>query len=269
MHSFSEGFSIVLYSRSHKVHLSQSIPLHKDCAVRLVLGPEMVVIWHEGLYHSGAKSRNSPEPLVDRRFFAYLWPFVKSNSRNRQAGSSDGVARAGGDEVFRTNIHQCTCRSLYIEENNPCRFCQNEEILIDLRGIQSTSYSPCDRIIGDLKTFGWEVFRTPRVSADMEECIRQISKLGTGWDGRWYAVDVHGPNRMMKYKTTSKIPTDWDTGLPAEFKKNIKTQLLEKILNNRDDELVYMIGKYNILKNAGYIQYDQMPHTDYPPRLMM
>ena len=55
LHSFSQGFSIVLYSRSHKVDLSPNMCLHKDCAVRLVLGPEMVVIWHEGLYPSGAK----------------------------------------------------------------------------------------------------------------------------------------------------------------------------------------------------------------------
>ena len=271
LHSFSEGFSIVLYSRSHKVDISPNIALHKDCAVRLVLGPEMVVIWHEGLYHSGAKSRNTPEAQTDRRFFAYLWPFVKANSRNRQAGSCDGVARASGDEVFRTNINECTCKYLYeeIDSNHPCIYCKDEEILMDLRGIQPTSYSPCDRIIGDLKTFGWEVFRTPRVSAEMEEDIRQISKLGSGWDGRWFAVDVNGPNRMMKYKPSSKLPTEWDTGLPAKFKKNITKQLLEKVLNNREENLIYIIGKYNILKNAGYIQYDQMPHTDYPPRLMM
>ena len=71
--------------------------------------------------------------------------------------------------------------------------------------IRDRSYSPCSRIIGDLKMFGWEVFRTPRVSTEMEEEIRQISKLGSGWDGRWYAVDVQGPNRVMKYKPSSNI----------------------------------------------------------------
>ena len=114
------------------------------------------------------------------------------------------------------------------EDDHPCRYCNDEEILIDLRGIQPTSYSLCDRIIGDLKMFGWEIFRSPRVSAEMEEDIRQISKLGNGWDGRWYAVDVNGPNRMMKYKPSSKIPTEWDTGLPALFQKNIRNLLLEK-----------------------------------------
>ena len=103
----------------------------------------------------------------------------------------------------------------------------------------------------------------------MEEDIRQISKLGNGWDGRWFPVDVHGPNRVMKYKPSSKLPLEWKTGLPEEFIRNIKRQLLEKVLNNRKDDLIYMIGKYNLLKNAGYIQYDQMPHTLYPPRLMM
>ena len=243
--------------------------LHRDCAVRLVLGAEMAVIWHEGLYNSGGKSRNTPEPQMDRRFFAYLWPYVKSNSRNRQVGSCDGVARVSGDEVFRKDIHKCTCKYLYNERNNPCEYCREEEILIDLRGIQPFSYSPGDRIIGDIEMLGWEVFRTPRVSADMEEEIRQISKLGNGWDGRWFPVDVNGPARVMKYKPSSKLPVEWNTGLPEEFIRNIKRQLLEKVLNNRKDDLIYMIGKYNLLKNAGYIQYDQMPHTLYPPRLMM
>lgn len=119
----------------------------------------MVVIWHEELYHSGAKSQNTPQPQVDCCFFAYLWSFVKSNSRNRQ-----------GDEVFRKNIHDCTCKDLYTEmdNNHPCKYCKDEEILIDLCSIQSTTYSPCDRIIGDLKTLGWEVLRTPRGSAEME-----------------------------------------------------------------------------------------------------
>ena len=133
LHSFSQGFAIVLYSRSHKVDLSPNMCLHKDCAVRLVLGPEMVVIWHEGLYHSGSKSRDTPDPQMDRRFFAYLWPYVKSNSRNRQAGSCDGVARASGDAVFRDDIHKCTCKHLYTERGlHPCQYCKEDEILIDL-----------------------------------------------------------------------------------------------------------------------------------------
>lgn len=44
----------------------------------------------------------------------------------------------------------------------------------------------------------------------------------------------------MKYKPSSKLPKEWDTGLPAQFNNNIKTQLLEKVLNKRDDELIYI-----------------------------
>ena len=73
----------------------------------------------------------------------------------------------------------------------------------------------------------------------------------------------------MKYKPSSKLPREWDTGLPNKFLNHIMKQVLVKILNKKDENLKYMIGKYNLLKNAGYIQYDQMPHTDYPPRLMM
>ena len=120
---FLKGFSIVLYSRSHKVNLLSKLCLHKDCAIRLVLRPEMVVIWHEGLYHSGSKSRNTPEPQADGHFFLYLWPYVRSNTRNRQVGSYDGVAKASGYEVFRKNIRHCTCKycNMEKEDNHPCR----------------------------------------------------------------------------------------------------------------------------------------------------
>ena len=29
----------------------------------------------------------------------------------------------------------------------------------------------------------------------------------------------------------------------------------------------HILGKFNLIKNAGLIEDDQHPHTDYPPRL--
>ena len=43
---------------------------------------------------------------------------------------------------------------------------------------------------------------------------------------------------------------------------DIKTSNLDKVFQLDN----YTIGKFNRLKNDGYIAYNQDPHYDYPPR---
>ena len=70
MHSLRQGFSIVMYSGTHRVNLDDnSLRMHKANGVRLHLPPWMYLVWHESLYHSGAKSRNTPRYQFDMRFF--------------------------------------------------------------------------------------------------------------------------------------------------------------------------------------------------------
>ena len=54
MHSLREGFSILMYSGSHRVKLSPSLCLHHCNAVKIILLKWMMIIWHESLYHAGA-----------------------------------------------------------------------------------------------------------------------------------------------------------------------------------------------------------------------
>ena len=57
MHSFDEGFSIVMYSCTHNTnHRENSI--HADHGVRIILANEMNIIWPECTIHSGAKSQS-------------------------------------------------------------------------------------------------------------------------------------------------------------------------------------------------------------------
>ena len=67
----------------------------------------------------------------------------------------------------------------------------------------------------------------------------------------------------MKYNLSSKPPYRlWESKKMTAFKDDIKELNLDKVFNNEP----YMIGKFNLLKNDGYIPYDQDPHYDYPPR---
>ena len=84
MHSLDEGFSIVMYSGSHRVNLRAGFCLHKNCGIRIILPKWMAIIWHESLYHSGGKSRTRQWVITLEvlRFFGYVWPKVVGNTRN-------------------------------------------------------------------------------------------------------------------------------------------------------------------------------------------
>ena len=88
-----------------------------------------------------------------------------------------------------------------------------------------------------------------------------------GW--KWFPIDVTERNRMMKYKPQSKKPSQWDNELPKKFMKNIRENIIKKVLNVKKKDLYYDLANCNLLKNGGNIVYDEQPHTDYPPRLMM
>ena len=65
LHSLPGGLSVVLYTCSHSG--SSRIPICRNSAVRLILGPDMMVIWRENLLYSGAKSRNNDDSLTTRQ----------------------------------------------------------------------------------------------------------------------------------------------------------------------------------------------------------
>ena len=76
----------------------------------------------------------------------------------------------------------------------------------------------------------------------------------------------------MKYDHTSKPHASWKKdSLCSKFLDDMKLKVLDKILkpngSNHDND--YILGKFNLLKNDGFISVDQQAHTDYPPRQVM
>ena len=45
-------------------------------------------------------------------------------------------------------------------------------------------------IIGDLAEFGWMVVWSSRVTGEINKSIGQIGKMGCGWDGLWFSLDI-------------------------------------------------------------------------------
>ena len=75
MHAPMDGFDIVMYRGTHDNNVSNGC-VHRHHAVRLILKKRMGAMWHESLYHSGAKSRLGPSGLgkPDLRLLIYVWP---------------------------------------------------------------------------------------------------------------------------------------------------------------------------------------------------
>ena len=65
LHSLADGLSIVLYTGSYCC--VSRVPICRNSAVRLILGPDMIVIWRENLLRSGTKSRKKGKTHTTRQ----------------------------------------------------------------------------------------------------------------------------------------------------------------------------------------------------------
>ena len=139
------------------------------------------------------------------RFFAYIWSYLANQARNRTTGTTDGVARENGEQVYRENIHYHGCRDIYKQEPR-CIDCNIHETISDLHGIEPSSYSPSERIIGDLEELGWMIVRDMIIDEPTFKDIKGIACMGcTSWGGTSYPVQGDGSQRLMKYKHTSTV----------------------------------------------------------------
>jgi hypothetical protein len=200
------------------------------------------------------------------RLFSYIWPEVVGNTRNRTKGSTDGVAREQGDQVYRQDITNKICNQFY-EENPVCDNCSKDPEILDLSGVLPTSFVPGDRIIGCLEELGWVVIRGIRVGKTTYEAMNTIAD--SGYNGRvtntpyWTSIEERNSKRVMKYKHNSTPHVNWEKDAQcSKFLGEIKTNLLDKILKGAN----YIIGKFNLIKNNGVVPTDHQAHTDYPPR---
>ena len=124
-----------MYSGSHRLNLSPRLCLHCDNAVRIILPEWMMIIWHESLFHAGAKSRDNKQ---DMRFFSYVWPDNDMKSGMRTKGTMDGVACENGDQVYRNDITNKICTDMY-KSKQTCKHCKIFEVTIDLTDISPIS----------------------------------------------------------------------------------------------------------------------------------
>ena len=56
MHTMSDGFSIKSWSATHSTAPEEG-QLHQQNCVRIVVPPDMILVWHQRLFHAGARCR--------------------------------------------------------------------------------------------------------------------------------------------------------------------------------------------------------------------
>ena len=81
----------------------------------------------------------------------YLWPFIENNQRNRNVGTTDGVARKYDEYLHRDNLDTHVCKVFY---DRVCEYphCTEGETVINCRVVPNSSYNQVgETIIGDLK----------------------------------------------------------------------------------------------------------------------
>ena len=143
----------------------------------------MCIIWHESLYHLGTKSRNAPGSQEDTRLFSCIWASIENNAQNMTVRTIDGVAQENSEHVYWENIHDHTCRDIY-KDRPTCPDCDGYETLVDLRDIWPNSYSPGERIIGDIETLELMVVRGVRIDMPTYNENQGVINSGRPWDGR-------------------------------------------------------------------------------------
>ena len=278
MHSLREGFSIHMYSGSHRVNIHEWLQMHHPNAIEIILPPWMMIIWHEALFHAGAKSRGTQEGTQeDLRFFSYVWPKVKYPDGSRMTQRTDGVLRESGDRVYREDINQKICKDMY-SSRPTCQYCRMPSQVLDLRDIPPNSYCPGDRITGDLDEYGWMVVRGVRMNENMYEAMDMVKSFGRKSKAvkvpQWYSIEDRNNNRVMKYNHISPIHDVWysDPDLNM-FIAQLQNEVIKKALSpdkrfpTYREKADYVIGKFNLLMNRGPISCAQQAHTDYKARI--
>ena len=169
IYSFSGGLNIVMYNTTYALKNIKDI-IHDDCGVRLTLGDNMVVIWHEGTLHNGGHSRKNEDGTIysDLRLFSYIW----RGSLGRSVRTEDG------QNVYRNT--KCVCRGIAGKRKKGfhCVKCEVGFTELDLTSIKSTSYDPGSKIIGDLETLGWVVVRgVSKITQHSDNNIEAIAEI--------------------------------------------------------------------------------------------
>ena len=277
-HSLFQSFSIYVYNYSHKLDDKEMI--HRSTKVKLTFSEfcNCILVTHGRLVHSGAESKEEG-PLSfnwshDVRAFCYLSSF-QPNDKKRELYTNFST----NNKVVRDTFHICkkNCSNCTIRRKQMCTFGDEyTEIKVDdhLKRFKENRKSSTTfthhtqrapvRILGDMKTLGWEIYtgvefsldKYQNLNAQIRDCVR--GKGSKEWQG------IGGTSRSAfkidellsdpsKKKLIESLP------LVTESFTDIKNIVLKKIPYLGDN--VEMQGR-SLLANMDQVD-EQKPHRDF------
>ena len=96
IHSMFESFDLIVYNGSHKIDENQETHLASRCNLKFPQEPNMFILFHGNLVHSGAKAK--PEPgknslnyACDLRAFFYISKFDTKRKRAARMDNTSGI----------------------------------------------------------------------------------------------------------------------------------------------------------------------------------
>ena len=275
IHSLYEPFALYLYPYSHRIKKSSNTFIHQCTKVKLLFpkSPNMYVIFHARLVHSGAESKtviqSSLVPSLDERIFAYVTVDDKQSVAAAHTSRSNRKGKDYNDKVERDGIQLCN-----YHEAPPCAFCEkrmdHDYFTIDLGRVyqmlkSKTKDMKRKPILGDMDRCGFEVW------SGVNTRDRQGRNLRVDL-GRLYYNSTKNSWKCLDNNTQRKALTVFDSNsLDATSHKrdnqSVKTfiQKLTKSIQAQvfQDNKHCELKKVSVLANHGHCA-QQLVHRDYP-----
>ena len=301
IHNLYDSNRLVVYNGSHRVANYGTIHYKSRVVLNFPNEPNMFVLFHGNLVHSGAASKFEDNPFAmnyasDYRAFAYIDKFGnknkdKPNPRKCRVQNNKVEKRGTHEDSITTTTFRC-CDKLK-GTDYPCQICdrhnnifiKNDGFTLDLGEAYKEYCSKpksksiyLEPIVGDLKQFGWAVYEgidtrnvveVGSLFQDLRDLIYRL-KIQTGID--WVqiqnpkpALESRGAGRWQLKISSTHLDPETSASNTNEYLKSIvsfyKKLQIEKLSKIEGFQDV-KIDEGHLLRNTGCLS-EQKCHKDF------
>lgn len=280
IHSLFSPFDLYLYPYSHRIKAEPNALVHISTKIKLHFppSPNMFVIFHARMVHSGAESRvnndsiTSIQPPMDPRMFNYVKVKNKEQSFNDLKHSGKGNGLEANFKVDRNNINLCCSKNRGVCSHQVCQKMSSThhtniflgEIYEELRMNSSNPSNLRNKpILGNLDTHGFEVWLGVNTRSydfiDLKFDLKEFADKKSWWSG----LDNNTHRKSVKVSRPAQIDSVKKKSPSFDFLvDNLESLVCKKVMKGRKD---VQLSTTSILGNHGIVD-EQLPHRDYPTK---
>ena len=294
IHSMFESFDLIVYNGSHKIDENQETHLASRCVLKFPQEPNMFVLFHGNLVHSGAKAK--PEPgknslnyACNLRAFFYISKFDTKCKRAARRDNTSGIKLCdthANDASLGTTYVGCPKMANMFGECGQCNKYENSEkgkyltsngFEIDLKKLykeyKKKRKKKMEPIAGDLYTHGWAVYEGVNTSDVKEvgnlfgDCrdLVNMSIVGVNWTNIPQQAPYGTARKKLKLCEheimENKEPSVKIMSTTYAFYRKCVNECLIKVEGFENAKLT----GGSLLCNKSHVT-EQNPHRDYKPK---